>query len=103
MSQGCKPTWVPRYGWDRYRFQSHPPKIHTHVLGLAGFSRHSDHQTSHVSHITTTLSNLHTTTDTTTHPGHEPEHNNAEVGRWEWAVMPIPIKGMFSNSNPLPP
>ena len=39
-------------------------------------------RTSHASHITTTLSHLHTTTDTTTRPGHEPEHNDMEVGRW---------------------
>jgi len=35
-----------------------------------------------MSHITTTLSHLHTTTDITTCPGHEPKHNDAEVGRW---------------------
>jgi len=73
-------VWLDGYGYRST--QSHPPKTHTRGPGLAGFPRHSDHQTSHASHITTILSHLHMTTDTTTHPGHEPEHNDAEVGRW---------------------
>jgi len=36
----------------------------------------------HMCHTSLPPSHLHMTTNTTTCPGHKPEHNNTEVGRW---------------------
>ena len=66
-------VWVGRV---RVRVDSKSPTENPHPWpGFGGFSQ-----------ALGSPSHLHTTTDTTTRPGHEPEHNDAEGGRWGGGV-----------------